>query len=199
MPLLTDRIARRAARIMVQAVQALRVLFYRLASTGMRVTGRARRVQPVYCLGRGRIDFGQNTQFGYAPAPGFLTGYCHLNPRGESAAIVFGRDVIVNNGVTMIAEAATITIGDRVLIGPEVSIYDSDFHGLAVADRQNPQAVRRGDVTIGNDVFIGARAIILKNLRIGDGAVIAAGAVVTRDVPPNSVAAGNPARVVRSL
>jgi acetyltransferase-like isoleucine patch superfamily enzyme len=55
----------------------------------------------------------------------------------------------------------------------------------------------KGKVTIGNDVWIGSRAIILSNLEIGDGAVIGAGAIVTKDVPPYAIVAGNPARLIR--
>lgn len=191
--------ARRVMYVLVQSIQRLRVAFYRVASMGTRVSGRPCRQQPIYCLGEGRIEFGENFQAGYFPAPGYLTGYCHLNPRGATAIISFGKDVNVNNGFTVIAETNRVSIGDRVLIGPCVSIYDSDFHGLSVRDRRNPNAVRRGDVLIGNDVFIGSNVIILKDVKIGDGAVIAAGAIVTRDIPANVVAAGNPARVVGSI
>lgn len=55
----------------------------------------------------------------------------------------------------------------------------------------------RGGVTIGNDVWLGSRAIVLSNLRIGDGAAVGAGAIVTRDVPPYAIVAGNPARILR--
>ncbi len=61
----------------------------------------------------------------------------------------------------------------------------------------NQDAVSRGPVRIGNDVWIGAAALVLDGVTIGDGAVVAAGAVVTRDVPPYAIVAGNPARIIR--
>ncbi len=61
----------------------------------------------------------------------------------------------------------------------------------------NEDSTSKGDVIIGNDVWIGADAIVLSGIRIGDGAIIGAGAVVTHDVPPYAIAAGNPARIIR--
>ncbi|WP_319004506.1 acyltransferase [Loktanella gaetbuli] len=87
---------------------------------------------------------------------------------------------------------ADIRIGDRVAIGPDVVIRDSDNHGLAVGGPAT------APVMIGDDVWIGQRAMILKGVTIGDGAVVAAGAVVTRDVAPRSLVGGVPARVLRT-
>lgn len=199
MPFGGDKVLRRLARAFVMIVQMGRGTFYRLASTGTRVSGQPKRSQPIYCLGKGRIEFGARFQAGYFPAPGFLSTCCHLNPRGETAVISFGDDVVVNNNFTAIAETCRIQIGNRVLIGPSVSVYDSDFHGLQVQDRLNPAAVRRGDVTIGDDVFIGTGVIILKGVTIGAGAIVSAGAIVTKDVPGLTIAAGNPAKVIGTL
>ncbi|HEX4889569.1 MAG TPA: CatB-related O-acetyltransferase [Alphaproteobacteria bacterium] len=104
---------------------------------------------------------------------------------------------------------APCSIGAFCAIGPDVMIYGQAEHPLDspssypfrshyfMADAPPAQPRTRGPVRIGNDVWIGSRAIILSGVSIGDGAVIGAGAVVTRDVPPYAVAAGNPARVVR--
>ncbi len=100
-----------------------------------------------------------------------------------------------------------LTIGSYCSIGPEVLIVLDGEHDTTrlstypfslshnIQDRDHPFS--RGDVTIGNDVWIGARTIILSGVNIGDGACIGAGSVVTRDVPPYSIVAGNPARIIK--
>lgn len=107
--------------------------------------------------------------------------------------------------------AKSICIGDRVLISHNVNIFDSMTHPLSSADRHlhfraiietgHPASIDLGEreIVIGDDVWIGAGAILLRGVRIGLGAVIGAGAVVTHDVEPFSVVAGNPARVIREL
>lgn len=86
----------------------------------------------------------------------------------------------------------SITIGDNVAISKGVIIRDSDNHVLnGNADKTS------APIIIGNHVWIGLRAIILKGVTIGDGAVIAAGAVVTKNVPSNSIVAGVPAKVIK--
>ena len=86
----------------------------------------------------------------------------------------------------------SIAIGSGAAIGPDVIIRDSDGHPLT-----DPLHRRSAPVVIGDRVWIGARAMILKGVTMGDGAIVAAGAVVTQDVPVRCVVAGVPARVVR--
>ncbi len=103
-----------------------------------------------------------------------------------------------------------ITIGDDVLISWNATIVDHDSHSIDWTKRSGDvtdwmQGMKRWDhvkvapVTIGNKCWIGFGATILKGVTIGEGAVVGACAVVTRDVAPFTVVAGNPARVVRSL
>lgn len=84
-----------------------------------------------------------------------------------------------------------ITIGDNVILAPRVHIlaHDSSF-GLYTGK------TRAANVMIGNDVFVGAGSIILPGVHIGSRVIIGAGSIVTKDIPANSVAAGNPARVI---
>jgi acetyltransferase-like isoleucine patch superfamily enzyme len=89
-----------------------------------------------------------------------------------------------------------IVIGENSLVGAECLIIDSDFHDLPLGEGGT---TRSAPVEIEDHVFIGTRSIILKGVRIGRKSVIGAGSVVSRDVPPFSLAAGNPARVIRSL
>jgi maltose O-acetyltransferase len=84
----------------------------------------------------------------------------------------------------------------RCLVGPGVHIYDSDFHALDAELRLRGEP-RRGGVTIGDDVFVGTNAIVLKGVKIGRGSVVAAAAVVVDDVPEGAIIGGNPAREVR--
>lgn len=88
-----------------------------------------------------------------------------------------------------------IIIGDDVLLAPEVLLVASTYR---INDGQpvTKQPMDEADIIIGDDVWIGARAIVLQGVRIGDGAVVAAGAIVREDVPPFAIAAGVPARVV---
>ena len=110
------------------------------------------------------------------------------------ARIVIGDDVGVSGCV--ISAAQLVSIGDRVLIGSGALVMDSDAHPLSAEARRTGGGVKTMPVFIEDDVFIGARAMVLKGVRIGKGAVVGAGAVVTKDVPPNAIVAGNPARVV---
>ena len=112
----------------------------------------------------------------------------------EHGRLVIGDRAFINYGVD-IAATGLVAIGADCLIGTHVSIIDNAFHD--VVDRQQVPAPR--PVVIGDNVWIGNRAIILPGVTIGEGAVVGAGSVVTRDVPARTVVAGNPARVVREL
>ena len=85
-----------------------------------------------------------------------------------------------------------ITIGNDVAIAREVIIRDTDSHEIL-----DGKHTKTKPVTIGNHVWIGTRAIIMKGVTIGDGAIIAAGAVVTKDVPAHSIVAGVPAKIIK--
>lgn len=106
----------------------------------------------------------------------------------------------------------SITIGDFVLIAPRVDIFDNDSHPLDAGlrredaidqfERKRPMVYDRvacAEVVIEDDVWIGTKSTILKGVRIGKGAVVAAASVVTRDVPPHTLVGGNPARAIRTL
>ena len=118
--------------------------------------------------------------------------------------IYFGNNCEVNMNCTFLDDNR-IVIGDNALIAPNVQIYTA-FHPTNAADRFGPQKSDRSfsfcktqtaPVIIGNNVWIGGGAILLPGVTIGDNVVIGAGSVVTSDIPANSVAYGNPCRVIR--
>jgi maltose O-acetyltransferase len=110
----------------------------------------------------------------------------------------YGYNIFLGSGVFLnfncvILDVADVTIGERTQIGPGVQILTADHPRDAKLRAQLLEFGR--PVTIGADVWIGAGAIILPGITIGDNAIIGAGSVVTRDVPADSVAVGNPARL----
>ena len=116
------------------------------------------------------------------------------------AALSIGDDCGLSG--TVICAAKSVVIGARCLIGADVMIFDTDFHNPEPANRRySPPDWERisAPVTIGDNVFIGTRSIVMKGVTIGSGSIIAAGSVVTRDVPANSVFGGVPARLIESL
>jgi acetyltransferase-like isoleucine patch superfamily enzyme len=135
-----------------------------------------------------------------------LRSTAHSNPLGANRSCVIctwsanaklsiGDDMGMTGGSIVCAD--NMTIGNRVWIGANSIITDTDFHPIAPADRlRDPSAGATAPVIIEDDVFIGMQALILKGVRLGAGCVIGAGSVVTRDVPPGMIAAGNPAHVI---
>jgi len=109
---------------------------------------------------------------------------------GPEAAVSVGDQTFLNRDVKLICRRR-ITIGRRCEIGWDVSITDSDFHQLLGGGPAT------APVVIGDHVWIGARATVCKGVTIGDGAVVAAGAVVVDDVPAGALVGGVPARVMR--
>lgn len=123
------------------------------------------------------------------------------------ASILIGNNVFIGKN-TLIGCGKSIEIGDDVLISFDVIIQDSDTHSLSSVHRKKDTTdwmngtkdwthVTLKPVKIGDKAWIGARAIILKGIQIGQGAIVGAGSVVTSDVEPFTIVAGNPARFIR--
>ena len=106
-------------------------------------------------------------------------------------------DNFLSNYNLTILDIAPVHIGDNVMIGPNVDIYTVN-HPLTASGRRANLA-QGHQVTIGHDVWIGGRAVITPGVTIGNNVVIAAGAVVTHDMPDNTLVAGVPAKVIRQL
>lgn len=128
--------------------------------------------------------------------------YIGRNSSGTWNRVYVGDNVSMGDGVRILSTRADVHIGNDVMFGPDVTIITGD-HRMDVLTRpmtsiseseklpENDQ-----DVVFEGDNWIGARAVILKGVHIGRGAVIAAGAVVTRRVPPYSIVGGVPAKVI---
>ena len=106
-------------------------------------------------------------------------------------------DSFFSNYDCVFLDCGRITIGDHVMLGPKVSIYTAN-HAIdpAVRSLGHDHGI---PVTIGDHVWIGGNSVICPGVTIGDNTVIGAGSVVTKDIPANVVAAGNPCRVIRSI
>jgi acetyltransferase-like isoleucine patch superfamily enzyme len=166
----------------------LRLRFYR--ALGMRI-GRRNRME-----GGGRVRRCSHIAIGDYNA---FTAGCWLWPEDADYAgirIRIGSYNYFNRNV-MIDACGLVEIGERNMIGPDVYITDSNHqYGNGAAPHELPMA--RGYVRIGNRCWIGAKAVILKDVVLGDGCVVAAGAVVTRPVPSGAVVAGVPAKVLEN-
>jgi acetyltransferase-like isoleucine patch superfamily enzyme len=134
----------------------------------------------------GRIEIGDGF---YARAGQFPVQF----GAGPEGVLRIGDAVFFNQGVNVFA-ARSVTIGSNVRLADLAAVYDTDFHEV-----EQGAPVRVAAVTLEDNVWIGRAAIVLPGVTVGEGAVVAAGAVVTSDVPPRTVVAGNPARVVREI
>jgi len=118
--------------------------------------------------------------------------------RKKDALIEIGANYGMTGGTLCAAEQ--IRIGDHVAVGANTIIIDTDFHPLDPMHRRlRPSDAKTARIVIEDNVFIGMNCMVLKGVTIGQGSVIGAGSVVTKDVPPRAVVAGNPARIVREL
>lgn len=131
-----------------------------------------------------------------------------LETFGHGGTIDIGKQCFIGEN-TNIWSASSIKIGDRVLISHDVNIHDTNSHSISAASRHqhfleifgagHPKElpdVPTKPITIENDAWIGFGATILKGVTIGQGAIVGARTLVTKDVPPYTVVVGNPARIV---
>lgn len=193
---LIDKIAWRLRTWLIRVAQWPRVLFYRVISTN-KVKGSYKRFQPLQCVGTGKVVVDRHVSIGVHESPFFFSTYAYLEARHPTAKISIGAGTRINNNFCAIADHASIQIGRNCLIGANVEILDSDFHGLAVKDRGKTLPEWSRPVVIGDDVLIGSNVRIMKGVTIGNGSIIANGAVVTKSVEAGVIAGGNPAKVFK--
>ncbi|MEI6169172.1 MAG: acyltransferase [bacterium] len=148
-----------------------------------------------YMRGSGDLILGENV---------YLSGrscFYFMGGMPVPPEIVIGNGTFIGNGCTLSA-ARRICIGEKCLISAGVRIHDNDGHPLDPGRRLRNEPIRQDEadeVIIGKNVWIGAQAIILKGVTIGDNAVVGTAAVVTADVPASTIVAGNPSKVVKDL
>jgi acetyltransferase-like isoleucine patch superfamily enzyme len=148
---------------------------------------------------RGKLIIGENFKFN--------SGNNH-NVIGRQQKCIFwvdGKLSIGNNvgiSATSIICNHEIIIGNNVMIGGNTVIYDTDFHSLDPKIRgtsKDKQLAKKRSVIIKDNVFIGAHSTILKGVTIGENSIIGACSVVSKDIPPNEIWAGNPAKFIKKI
>ena len=152
------------------------------------------------------IDIGENSRLKYtqitmmgdnnhiiAEDGSKLDGPCKITLEGNSTLYI-GRNSGIR-GVTFVAKDANITVGRNCMFSYDVIVRNNDSHKVLDADGNITNGAQ--DIVVGDHVWLCERSTILKGVTIGENSILAFGAVVTKDCPPNSVMAGNPARVVK--
>ncbi len=115
---------------------------------------------------------------------------------GPEGTLEIGENTFINYG-TSVSAMKRVTIGRDCAIGTYCMIMDNDFHKISPEERYEfPES---DPITIGDKVWLGGHVIVLKGVTIGDGSVVAAGSIVTKDIPPRSLAVGAPAKVIRQI
>lgn len=124
----------------------------------------------------------------------FSTNNTYGNPN-------IGKNVDIVGNVNFGSEPYLITIGDDTTISFDCAFvtHDAATRVLRHLPGENPETVIYGKIIIGKNCFIGCRTIILPNVTIGDNVIIGAGSIVNKDIPSNTVAAGNPCKIICSL
>lgn len=186
-------------RLFARYFQKVRILIFKQFWTANNIKGIPPTIfQAVILNGEGEFFFDNNVILGYNPSPGFFDTVGYMEARSSSAKIHIGKNVIINNGFSIICDKTLVYIGDESLIGVKVEIVDSDFHGINPKERRSNNHLC-SSVIIERNVFIGNRVTILKGVRIGENSIVANSSVVTKSFPANVILGGNPARVLKEI
>lgn len=150
----------------------------------------------------GKLSIGNNCD---------ITSGLMLNPIGRNiksmVRIDNNAEIIIGNSVGMscvcLWAKEKIVIGDNVKLGADVIVMDSDMHSLDYLNRRNHatdvEGAKSAAIKVGNDVFIGTRAIVCKGVTIGDRSIVAAGSIVVTDIPSDEIWGGNPAKFIKRI
>jgi len=148
-----------------------------------------------YIVNSGVIVIGDNVQLSGKPCFAFST---QIFP---SPSVMIGDNTFIGHQTAFMA-AKGISVGNDCFIAGGVRFSDNDGHPLDHVDRKNHLPPKKEDVKeihVGNDVWIGSNAVILKGVTVGDRAIVGANAIVTKDVPSDTIVAGNPAKIIKSF
>lgn len=175
----------------------LRIEKYKLLSDCKKVSGKPNLYHPLLLKGKGHIFFGNNVQMGVISAPNYYSHYSYFEVCNENSEIHIGNNVAISNAFS-IECFSKVVIEDEVIIGVNCSILDNDGHDLDIDLRKEgvPKFVA---VHICQNAFLGSNVTVLKGVKIGENSIIGNGSIVTKNIPSNVLAAGNPAKVIRNL
>lgn len=176
----------------------LRIWKYQLLSDCKNVVGKPNLYLPLLLKGNGKIQFGKNFQNGVTSAHFTYSTYNYILSLHEESEVIIGDNVVMANGASIQA-VSKVTIEDNVMIGINCFLVDTDGHDLEDPDKRMTGIPKTGEITIKKNVVIFYNSVIFKGVTIGENSVIGACSVVTKDIPANVFAAGNPARVIRNL
>lgn len=155
----------------------------------------------VYISRKGRCRIGKNFLISNSLLSSISGNKTKTRIEVRSGANLLIGDNVGLSGVTIFC-SDSITVGDSTKIGFGSHIYDTDFHSLDSQIRNSSKDIlfaKKSPVHIGCNVFIGTQAIVLKGVTIGDNSIIAAGSVVTKNIPSNEIWGGNPAKFLRKI
>jgi galactoside O-acetyltransferase len=175
----------------------LRILKYKSLSTCQHVLGQPKLYYPLLLNGKGKISFGKNVQIGVVNSPNYYSHYSYFEARNSESEILIGNNVSINNNCSIEALSKVI-IQDNVLIGINCAILDNDGHNLEMDKRLSGMPLC-AEITIEKNVFVGDNVTLLKGVTIGKNSVIGNGSIVTKSIPANVIAAGNPAKIIKEI
>jgi len=185
-------LAERLWPLLLKIIYREPMLRYRCRRVGVRLELEGAMPQ---IMGNGTIEIGDDVLIGSKNT--WMVGF----KVSHDAQLLIGSRVSINYQTT-ISVAKQLRIGDDTMIAANVQIYDNPSHPLSPSRRLRRESFALADarpVVLGRNVWIGTGAIILAGVTIGDNSVVAAGSIVTKPVPPSTLVAGNPARIIKTL
>ena len=157
--------------------------------------GKAVKGNRVVFTNNGTISIGNNVLLNSYPGGELVSTGIHAY--FSYSKVIIGQNCILNG--TMIYCRSRVTILANCMFGPGVKIIDNDSHRVSINSSERRKAPITIPVCINENVWVGANSLILKGVTIGENSIIAAHSVVTKDIPKNTLVAGNPAKVIREL